>query len=111
MIDFVLGICRYSICIKAYSQDIPTQCSQPMKVQPKELTRTQLKFPGQHSAAPSNVVIHKTTDTAISVQWLPPEDTAHTGIKSYEVRVKIKRHKMYGIYNIAQQGSQMFDYV
>ncbi|XP_078326437.1 roundabout homolog 2-like isoform X8 [Crassostrea virginica] len=75
----------YSICIKAYSQDIPTQCSQPMKVQPKELTRTQLKFPGQHSAAPSNVVIHKTTDTAISVQWLPPEDTAHTGIKSYEI--------------------------
>lgn len=89
-----LFVCRYSICIKAYSQDIPTQCSQPMKVQPTELTR-QVKFPSQHLSAPSHVVIHKTTDTSISVQWLPPDDAARSGIKSYEVNALHVKYALY----------------
>lgn len=89
-----LIVCRYSICIKAYSQDIPTQCSQPMKVQPTELTR-QVKFPSQHLSAPSHVVIHKTTDTSISVQWLPPDDAARSGIKSYEVNALHVKYALY----------------
>ncbi|XP_056010124.1 roundabout homolog 1-like isoform X5 [Ostrea edulis] len=74
----------YSICIKAYSKNIATQCSQPMKVQPAEPSRG-VKFPTQHLTAPSHVVIHKTTDTSISVQWLPPNDASHSTIKSYEI--------------------------
>ncbi|XP_061183727.1 roundabout homolog 1-like isoform X7 [Saccostrea echinata] len=82
----------YSICIKAYSQDIATQCSQPMKVQPTE-PRRGIKFPPQHITAPSHVVIHKTTDTSISLQWLPPNDVTHSNIKSYEISCLSKENK------------------
>ncbi|XP_062583892.1 roundabout homolog 1-like [Saccostrea cucullata] len=82
----------YSICIKAYSQDIATQCSQPMKVQPTE-PRRGVKFPPQHVTAPSHVVIHKTDDTSISMQWLPPNDVTHSNIKSYEISCLSKENK------------------
>ena len=69
---------RYTICVKGYHGDIATQCSSKFKVRP---------LANIHLDPPTDIVLHKTSDSSVKLQWFPPVAMARNSgpIRGYDV--------------------------